>query len=78
MTDREYENLAQKIGHDMLNYKTKYKSFTQVYNLILNKYLKSSTTKQENIILIKTIHYITLLGYDIDIIKPCRFKKYKY
>ena len=78
MTDKEYEILAKKISYDMLNYQTDSKSFTQVYNLFLNKYLNNSTTKQENIILIKTIHYITVLGYDIEEIKPCRFKKYKY
>ena len=78
MTEKEYENIAEKISHDMINYKTKTKSLTQVYDNCLTKYISNQKNNQQNKILIKTIHYITILGYDIDEIKPCKFKRYKY
>ena len=77
MTNKEYETIAKKIAKEMINYKTKSKSLTQVYNIILNKYLNNTTIEQNNKILIKTIHFITMLGYDINNIKPLSFKKYK-
>ena len=78
MTEENYIKYAKIIAKDMLNYKTKSKSFTQVYDVCLNKYIKDPTEQDKNKILVKAIHFITILGYDIDNIKPCKFKKYKY
>ncbi len=77
MTNEECIELAEKIGLDMIKYKTKSKSFTQVYNTCLKKYIKNPTSELSNLILTKTVHFITIKGYDIDRIKPCKLKKYK-
>ena len=76
MTDKQYEIITKKIGNEIINYKTKTKSLTQIFNLLLTKYLNNPTLEQKNIILKNTIHYITVLGYDIENVKPCKFKKF--
>lgn len=76
MTDKQYEIITKKIGNEIINYKTKTKSLTQIFNILLTKYLNNPNLEQKNIILKNTIHYITVLGYDIENVKPCKFKKF--
>ena len=70
-----YDEIAEKVGHDVLNYKVDNESFLEVYEICLKKYGKF-TNRETNKILTKLIHVITVAGYDIDSTNPCRFKKF--
>jgi len=68
-------DLAKIIADEMIKYKTTNESLCEVYTIIFNKY-KSKTKEEKNAILAKVVHYITIAGYDIDCIKPLKFKKF--
>ena len=70
-----YDEIAEKVAHDLLNYKVDNESFLEVYEICLKKYGKF-TNRETNKILTKLIHVITVTGYDIDSTNPCRFKKF--
>lgn len=71
----DYDNLADIVGKEMLEYKVKNESFPKLYEICLKKH-GTFTEQEKNTILIKVIHTITILGYDIDSTHPCRFKRY--
>ena len=71
----DYTDLAIKICDEMLNYQVTNESIYEVYNIIFEKYAKEFIS-EKNYILVKVIHYITISGYDIDCIKPMKFKKF--
>lgn len=70
-----YDDIANIIGKDMIDYKVKNESFIEVYEICLKRY-GDFTARETNKILTKVIHIITILGYDIASTNPCRFKKY--
>ena len=70
-----YTDLEQKISKDLINYQVKEESLMEVFNNICKKY-KINNYKIKNKILTKVIHNITIMGYDIDNIKPLKFKSY--
>lgn len=70
-----YDEIAEQVAHDVLNYKVDNESFLEVYEICLKKYGKF-TNRETNKILTKLIHVITVAGYDIDSTNPCRFKKF--
>jgi hypothetical protein len=73
--EMNYTELAKNICNEMIKYKVKDESFNDVYNIILKKYCKCSS-KDKNKILVKVVHFITINGYDIECIKPLKFKNY--
>ncbi len=70
-----YDEIALKVGNDMLNYKVKKESFLELYEMCLKKY-GSFSSRETNKILTKVIHVITVKGFDIDSINPCRFRSF--
>lgn len=70
-----YTDLAKKICNEMLTYPVKDESLNEVFNIIFSKYGKEYI-KDKNIILAKVIHFITINGYDIECIKPLKFKSF--
>ncbi|MBQ6495352.1 MAG: hypothetical protein IJI49_05060 [Bacilli bacterium] len=70
-----YDEIANNISKDMLAYKTCDESFLELYKICLKKY-GNFTSRETNKILTKVIHYITIMGYDIESIKPCSFRYY--
>lgn len=71
----DYDEIAKMVGNDMVNYKVNNESFLEVYEICLKRYGKF-TSRETNKILTRSIHVITVLGYDIDSINPCRFRKF--
>ena len=72
---KQHEILANKISEDILSYPVKDESFMEVFNNIMKK-CEIFDYKEKNKILVKVIHNISVLGYDIDCIKPLSFKSY--
>ncbi len=70
-----YDTIAEDIGKEIINYKVSDESFLEVYEICLNKHGKYSS-RESNKILTKVIHVITVMGYDIDSISPCRFRSF--
>lgn len=70
-----YDEIAELVGKDMLSYNTEDESFLEVYKICLKKHGKF-TSRETNKILTKVIHVISVMGYDIDSIKPCSFRNY--
>ena len=71
-----YDEIAEKVGNDMINYNVSDESFIEVYDICLKKQ-GNFTSRENNKILTRVIHVITVLGYDIDSISPCKFKRFK-
>lgn len=70
-----YDEIAEIVGHELIDYKVKNESFNQVFNICLKRH-GNFTNEENNKILTKTIHVITVMGYDIESTHPCKFKKF--
>ncbi len=70
-----YDEIASIIGKEMIDYKVCDESFLEVYEVCLKRH-GSFTSRETNKILTKVIHVITVMGYDIDSINPCRFRSF--
>lgn len=70
-----YTDLAQIICDEMLNYQVTNESIYEVYNIVFKKHAKEFIS-EKNYILVKVIRCITFEGYDIDCIKPLKFKRF--
>ena len=70
-----YNDLAKEICIEILNYSVTTESFIQVYDIVFEKYAKDYL-KDKNKVLVKVVHFITVNGYDIDCIKPLKFKRF--
>ena len=70
-----YDEIADVVGHEIIEYKAKDESFEQVFNICLKRH-GEFTSRENNKILTKVIHVITVMGYDIESTHPCRFKKF--
>ena len=70
-----YDELADIIGNELIEYKVTDESFIEVFEICLKRHGKF-TSRETNKILTKTIHVITVMGYDIDSTNPCRFRKF--
>lgn len=71
----KYADLAKKICEEMLKYPVSSESFLDVYNFALKKHGKEYI-QDKDVILAKVTHHITIMGYDIECIKPLKFKSY--
>ena len=75
MDTMNYDEIANIIGHELIEYKTKDESFLEVYEKCLKRHGNFSS-RENNKILTKVIHVITVMGYDIDSTNPCRFRRF--
>lgn len=71
----KYADLAKKICEEMLNYPVSSEGLLDVYDFALKKHGKEYMQDKEAI-LAKVTHHITIMGYDIECIKPLKFKSY--
>ena len=69
----DYEDLGKKISKEFINYPVKDESLMEVYNILAKKY-NITNADDKSKVLAKVTHYITIAGYDIDCIKPLKFK----
>ena len=69
-----YIDLAKKVSEDMINFPVKNESLTETFNIICDKY--NIKEDDRNTVLVKVIHFITVMGYDIKCIKPLKFESY--
>ncbi len=70
-----YDEIADMVGHELIEYKAKDESFLEVYEICLKRH-GEFTSRETNKILTKVIHVITVMGYDIDSTNPCRFRRF--
>lgn len=70
-----YTDLAKDICNEILTYSVTNESFIEVFETVFKKYAKDYL-KDKTDILVKVVHYITINGYDIDSIKPLKFKRF--
>ena len=70
-----YDYIAEIIGNELIKYNVGDESFNDIYEMCLKNH-GNFTVGEANKILTKVIHVITVMGYDIDSTKPCRFKKF--
>ena len=75
MIGMSYTDLAKKICDEMLKYSVTNESFNEVYDKVFQKYGKEYV-RDKNVILAKVTHFITVSGYDIECIKPLKFKSF--
>ena len=70
-----YDEMAKEISKEMIKYNATKESLTEVFNLLCKKRgITDYMIRSE--ILAKVVHYISIFGYDIDNIRPLRFKKF--
>ena len=71
-----YTDLAKKITEEMLEYRVTTESLNEIYDILYTKLNKNNDINKGKILALVT-HYITIKGYDIECIKPLKFKRYK-
>lgn len=69
-----YNDLAKQVSEDLINFPVNNESLTEAFNIICDKY--NIIEDDRNTVLVKVIHIISVMGYDIKCIKPVKFESY--